>query len=343
MRKYLILILVAGISLESCQRDDSPKGSPMTLPSNFPAPSYDLTSYPVTRAGFELGRKIFYDPILSRDSSTSCGSCHIQYSAFTHHGHIVSHGIDNRLGTRNALAVQNMAWEREFFWDGGVINLDLVPINAITSHVEMDESLSHVIYKMNRGNKYPALFNAAYGSPEITTSTLLKALSQFMLSLVSANSRYDKYIRNEGGVLNAQELNGLALFRQNCATCHATDLFTDHSYRNNGLNPNIGANDLGRSLVTLSPDDDHKFKVPSLRNVEKTAPYMHNGRVSTLEAVLEHYTTGIVAAPTLDSALIQADGSLGLPLSATDKQDIIAFLKTLTDEDFIRNTEYSEQ
>jgi cytochrome c peroxidase len=337
---FLVLLFVA------CHKDtvtEPPTSSiSFQIPANFPAPTYDLSKNPVTEAGFQLGRKLFYDPIFSRDSTIACADCHISFSAFSHPDHPVSHGINGLFGKRNALPIQNMAWRTSFFWDGGVPNLDLVPLNAIQSTVEMDEVPANVVQKLNRHPLYPALFRAAFpDSDTISGATMLQALSQFMLLLISADSRYDKYVRKEsGGDLTTDELSGLALFQQKCATCHATDLFTDQSFRNNGV-PNDLNVDKGRNEVSTFPEDIGKFAVPSLRNVAKTAPYMHHGHLSTLEAVLDHYASGIVDSPSLDP-LLKQNGQIGIPMTELEKKQIISFLKTLTDDSFIRDKRFQK-
>jgi cytochrome c peroxidase len=233
-----------------------------------------------------------------------------------------------------------MIWKTGFFWDGGVPNLDLVPLNAITSPVEMDEDPARVLEKLRAHPEYPAMFEAAFGSREITTANFLKALSQFMAMLVSANSLYDKHVRNEA-TLGADELAGLDLFKQKCSACHSTELFSDQSYRNNGILADFSL-DQGRQEVSTLPDDMGKFRVPSLRNVEATGPYMHNGKFKTLESVLDHYASGVKDSPTLDPLLRRPDGTLGIPLTADDKVKIIAFLKTLTDEEFLRDARFAQ-
>lgn len=332
--------------LFSCSKTDKPVESgphpmPLNIPSNFPAPVYDLNSNPITQEGFELGRKLFYDGKLSRDGSISCGFCHLQSSAFTQHGHSVSHGIDDRLGMRNSPPVMNLAWSRFFFWDGGVFNLDLQPVAPIENPVEMDEKIPVVIQKLKNDPVYPGLFKKAFGDTVINSTRMLKALSQFMLQCVSAQSRYDKYVRNEGGVLSPDELQGRILFQQKCASCHSTDLFTDNKFHNNGLPPS-SRNDSGRYRVTLNPNDLYLFKTPSLRNVALTPPYMHDGRFFTLEAVLDHYSGSVYNSPTLDTLLLR-NGSVGIPLSADEKAKIIAFLKTLSDDNFIHDPKLAEQ
>lgn len=308
-------------------------------PANFPAPTYDFSRNPLTQNGIALGKALFNEPLLSRDNSIPCAECHSQTFAFTHHGHDVSHGIDNRKGTRNSLPVQNMAWESGFFWDGGVGDLDLVPIAPITNEVEMDETLGNVLDKLRATKKYPLLFKNAFGSEEITSERFLKALSQFMLTLVSGNSKYDKFVRNEGVSLTGQEQQGMALFRRHCSTCHAGELFTDKSYRNNGLFIQ-GIRDEGRYRVTGMAADRYTFRVPSLRNVGATAPYMHDGRFFTLEAVLEHYAGQVQDTPNLDPLLKQGT-QRGIPLTPAEQTAIVAFLRTLTDDDFLTNKTFS--
>jgi cytochrome c peroxidase len=311
-------------------------------PANFPEPVYNFANNKVTKEGFELGRSLFYEGRLSRDNSISCGSCHIQSSAFTQHGHDVSHGIDDRLGTRNSPPIMNLAWNKAFMWGGGVFDLDLQPIVPITAHEEMDENLENVMAKLRLMPKYTALFKSAFGTSEINTARMMKALSQFMLMCVSSNSKYDKVMRKENNTsFSTEEQEGYTLFKQQCATCHTEPLFTDGSFRNNGLAPSP-VNDLGLYTATLMDSDRYKFKVPSLRNLRYTAPYMHDGRHFSLAAVLEHYSNQVQNLPNLDP-LLQQSGKLGITLSTTDKTKILAFLNTLNDETFINNSSLAEQ
>jgi cytochrome c peroxidase len=329
--KLLPLLLL----LASCDKDNpEPDFVGFVQPPHFPQPTYPMTTNPITKDGFELGKKLFYEVKLSRDGTISCGTCHIQYSAFTHHGHSVSHGIEDRLGNRNTPAVQNMAFMQTFFWDGGIHNLDMLPFAPIENPVEMDEDIVRVIEKLAVDPEYPTLFEKAFGSSEITSARLMQALSQFMLMLVSADTRYDDYAKGNTSALTSQEINGLAIFRQKCATCHSEPLFTDHSYRNNGL---FRTNDKGRFQISLLSQDEYKFRVPSLRNLTYTAPYMHDGRFATIDQVLQHYQNGINAYPTLDPLLTQ-----GIALTEAEKTDLKAFLTTLDDEKFIRDTRFSE-
>lgn len=310
-------------------------------PSNFPEPVYNFANNKITKEGFVLGRTLFNEPRLSRNNTITCGSCHIQSSAFTQHGHDVSHGIDDRLGTRNSPPIMNLAWSKAFNWGGGVNDLDLQPITPITTHEEMDENLENVYQKLRAMPKYTALFKAAFGTEEINTTRFMKALSQFMLLCISSNSKYDKVMRKEGNLaFTSDELEGYNLVKQKCASCHSEPLFTDGSFRNNGLAISP-VNDKGLYGATLIETDRYKFKVPSLRNLKYTAPYMHDGRFLSLSAALEHYNNEVVATPNLDPLL---NGSkLGIALTATEKTKIIAFLTTLNDEEFIKNQLLAEQ
>jgi len=343
--KYPLLLFLGSLILQSCEKtdalnssDDSNSNASVYFykPLNFLDPVYDFSKNPVTKEGFELGKALFNDPLLSRDNTIACSECHNQSYAFTHHGHPLSHGIEGKVGLRNAPPIQNTAWQKEFFWDGGVGDLDLFPIAPIENPVEMDEKLGNVLEKLKKSTRYPNLFKSAFGTDEINTQRFLKALSQFMNSLISDNSKYDKVMRHQGEVFTLDEKAGYDLFNAKCASCHQGALFTDQSYRNNGLPINEQLNDKGRFRITENSTDLYKFKVPSLRNVELTAPYMHDGRFFTLDDVLNHYSRGVVQSETLDPIL-----SKGISLSEEEKRKIILFLKTLTDKEFIRNTKFS--
>ncbi|WP_394335664.1 cytochrome-c peroxidase [Aquimarina sediminis] len=313
-----------------------------TVPANFPEPSYNITLNPPTEKGFELGKKLFYDGRLASDGVISCGFCHIQDFAFTHHTHIVSHGVGGALGTRNAQPLHNMAFMKEFTWDGAAIHLDLQPIIPITAEVEMNETFTGIIKKLEEKPEYVKLFAEAFDDQKINSDNILKAISQFMIMMISANTKYDKIERNEGSVFTENEAAGFELFKAKCASCHKGTLFTDQSYRNNGLAIDPQYNDVGRNRVTGLSEDSYKFKVPSLRNIELTFPYMHDGRLKTLDDVLDHYGNGMVDSETLDPIFKNQNGTLGIPMTESDKQLIIAFLKTLTDDDFLNDNRFSE-
>ena len=308
------------------------------VPKGWPQPNYTFEKNKLTWAGFELGKKLFYDPRLSRDNSVSCGSCHQPFAAFSHIDHAVSHGINNKLGTRNAPALFNLCWQKSFFWDGGANHIEVQPISPMTNAAEMDQSLDSIIAKLQADETYQKMFKEAFGSGEINSQKMLRALAQFMGALVSSNARYDKYMRKEaGGEMSASELSGLAIFREKCSSCHTEPLFSDFSYRNNGLVPKYGLNDSGRAHITHDVADMYKFKVPSLRNLKYTPPYMHDGRFNELSQVLDHYSSPKFQSPTLDRAVN------GIYLTPKQKEDLLAFLNTLNDEEFVKNPLFKDE
>lgn len=310
------------------------------VPFNFPAPVYQFTNNIVSNAGFELGHRLFYENALSIDNSTNCGSCHQQFAAFANLDHQVSHGVNNCFGTRNSPSLFNLAWQQNFMWDGGVHHIELSALNAFVNPCEMANTLDNVVKTLNNKNPYSQLFKNAFGSTEINTQRIFKALTQFTGMMVSANSKYDKYSRKENsGNFSKEELAGYALFKQKCNTCHTEPLFTDNSFRSNGLE--LNPKDGGRVIITLATSDFGKFRVPSLRNIALTSPYMHNGNLSTLAQVLNHYNSGVKNHTNLDAKL-KENGVLGIPLSAVEQQQIITFLNTLTDNEFIHDPKFAE-
>ncbi len=306
-------------------------------PQGWPTPTYDFKRNPLTAQKILLGRALFFDPILSADSTISCTSCHLQFTAFTHVDHKLSHGIAGRIGTRNSPAVMNLAWGKLFMWDGAVNHLDMQPLAPITHPAEMGSSIDTVLVKLNRSPMYRRLFYKAFPDSSITGEHFLKAISQFMLTLVSANSKYDKVKRKEPGIaFTPQEENGYRLFRANCASCHSEPLFTTNGFANNGLPVDTTLNDYGRIKITNSPADSLHFKIPTLRNIEFSYPYMHDGRFRRLQDVINHYTSGIRHSPTLSPQLNRP-----IVLSANEKVDLLAFLLTLTDKEFLFNPDFS--
>ena len=306
----------------------------LETPKGWPKPHYDFSKNPLTEEGFQLGRNLFYDPILSKDGTISCASCHLQATGFTHVDHALSHGIDGKIGTRNSLALMNLAWSKSFMWDGGVNHLDVQPIAPITSEVEMDETLENVVEKLQKSEKYQILFKNAFGDSKITGQRLLKALSQFELLLVSSNSKYDKVMRNQE-IFSEQEQKGYILFKTNCASCHNEPLFTSGKFENNGLTIDTTLNDIGRMKITNKPEDYLRFKVPTLRNVQFTFPYMHDGRFKTLTEVIKNYNS------LGNSKNVSKQLSKPMNLSDNDRVDLVAFLKTLTDTEFLFNKRFS--
>lgn len=323
--------------IEPLQKDEA---YTLETPSGFPKMTFDVTGNPVTVNGVALGKKLFYEGKLSRNNTISCGFCHIQEYAFTHHGHTVSHGIDDRLGIRNTPPIQNMAFLKNYTWDGVSHNLDERSLVPITTDFEMDSSLPEAVGKLNSDNNYKKMFKAAFGDENITGDRILKAISQFMVTMVSANSKYDQYKKGQVAV-TSEETQGMALFQNKCASCHSGELFTDESFRNTGMYYNTQFDDRGRYRVTLDWNDNMKFRVPSLRNVEYTAPYMHDGRFYTLDAVMNFYSNNVENQPNLDPQLKQ-NGHIGIAMDTQEKQLIIAFLKTLSDKSFISNPKFAE-
>ncbi|MCA5003661.1 c-type cytochrome [Sphingobacterium sp. WQ 366] len=340
IKKKLSVILLLICTIWACKKADDLNLYTFVgfiKPAHFPEPTYKFTSTALTEETFNLGRKLFHDGILSRDNSISCASCHISQNSFTHHGHDVSHGIDDQLGVRNSLALVNLAWSTSFFWDGGVQQLDLTSIVPIHSEIEMDETIDNIIKKLRAQEQYPKLFENAFGSTEISSNNVLKAISHYMVSLVSDNSKYDEVKRNKA-IFTTEEASGYKIFLAKCNSCHQEPLFTDYSFRDNGLGINP-AKDLGRYEITLKEEDKLKFKVPTLRNLKYTAPYMHDGRIYNLQGVLNHYAREVVQTPTLDPIIQQNNG---IPLTQQEMKDLLAFLNTLNDDSFVNNKTFMQ-
>lgn len=330
-RSVLAVLIV--VFFIACEKESAGPQYNFEVPAYFPVKYYNA---PFNAKQFELGRKLFYDPILSENNTISCGSCHQQSGAFAHIDHRVSHGINGLVGTRNAPPMFNLAWMPAFMWDGGINHIETMPLAPITNPVEMDLPMATTIARLNASAEYKALVKDAFGANTITDYHLFKAFAMFMANIVSGNSRYDQYMQGKTTALTPDEIAGKNLFMDKCATCHRPPLFTDFSYRNNGLD-SIFTDDTGRNHITQLQEDMGKFKVPTLRNVALSYPYMHNGRTETLEDVLDHYSNGIKQSPTLDPALQN-----GIALSPIEKANILAFLNALTDDDFVNNPAYAE-
>jgi len=334
MKYRLILfggILLAVFSFRSIVNEG------LIIPETFPKPVYDFNANPLNEAKIELGRALFYDPILSKDSTISCASCHSQYSAFTHVDHNVSHGINDKLGFRNAPVLMNLAWKSLFMHDGAVNHLDVQAMAPITNADEMGENLNNVILKLQKSPLYCQLFQKAYGDNTVNSGRMLKAISQFMLTLVSSDSKYDSVVRNQSQ-FSLKEQKGYVLFKQHCNQCHTEPLFTNDAFMNNGLSVDLKYNDLGRYRVTQQKEDSFKFKVPTLRNIEFSYPYMHDGRFKKLAQVFNHY--GKVHSANANSTLAKELRN-GIILTADEKVELTSFLLTLTDKTFLFNKDHS--
>lgn len=304
------------------------------VPDGWPAPHYDFDKNPLTTNGIKLGRALFYDDLLSGDTSVSCASCHLSYTNFTHIDHKLSHGIKDRIGNRNTLSIMNTAWQTNFMWDGGVTSLDVQPLSPLTSPHEMDMQLDELIPRLKDSEKYTEMFKEAFGAETKPSGYFMfRAMSQFMLTFNTYNSKYDRVMRKDSGVsFTEREVNGLTIFRKNCESCHQEPLFTNQSYQNNGLSLDTLLNDFGRMKITNDPNDSLKFRVPSLRNIEVSYPYMHDGRFKNLQTILFHYSNGVVDSKTTAEEL-----KGGISLTEDEKRNLVIFLKTLTDEGFLRN------
>jgi cytochrome c peroxidase len=337
---FLIVLFVAAGSLllDGCRKTPVTDPTPITFvtPAGFPQPSYNLNANPITEEGFQLGKRIFFDTHLSADNHVSCGSCHQPLAAFTTFEHDRSHGVNNTHTLRNAPGIFNMAWYREFFQDGSATNLAAVYRQHFTGPTEMGQTIPKVISSISQNGTYRPLFRAAFGDEKVTEERIYKALDQYVVSLVSANSKYDKVKRGEA-TFDAQETAGYTIFKAKCASCHQEPLFTDFSYRNVGLEVDPMLNDLGRMRVTGNRADSLKFRVPSLRNVEFTSYYTHDGRMSFFRMMLQHYRFNVNGSPSLDPLLTN-----GISLTNAEEDQVVAFIRTLSDTAFLNNPRFRE-
>jgi cytochrome c peroxidase len=328
--KIVLFLITGGIALLSFAL----KETALQYPDYFPRPEYNFENNPLDSNLINLGRKLFYDPVLSADNSTSCASCHSPYNAFAHTDHNLSHGINDEMGNRNAPALFNLAWQKQFMWDGAVNNLDVQALAPISHPKEMGSSIKEVVYKLNTTPAYNALFAKIYGENSITGERVLKALSQFQLTLVSANAKYDE-VKQGKAAFTTEEAIGYNLFLQNCNSCHTEPLFSNYQFANNGLTVDTTLNDFGRWMITKESADSLLFKTPSLRNLKYSYPYMHDGRFKTVKEVLDYYMKDIKRYKTLSAPL-----NTPIILSPVDKANLAAFLNTLNDEAFIMNEKY---
>ena len=299
------------------------------VPDGWPQPVYQFAKNPLTEDGIFLGRVLFYDPMLSQNNTISCASCHSPFSAFSHIDHALSHGINDSIGTRNSPALMNLAWQKSFMWDGAINNLDMQALAPISHAAEMGSSIKTVVENLNSSAFYRRLFYKAYGDSVATGEKTLKAFSQFLVTIVSANSKYDK-VMNQKDSFSTKELNGYRLFQKNCASCHAEPLFTTNGFANNGLPLDNSLKDFGRMTITQNPEDLLQFKIPTLRNIEYSYPYMHDGRFKRLSDVINHYVNGIQDSKTLAPQLQQK-----IKLTSNEKVDLVSFLLSLSDKSFV--------
>ncbi|MCB0791333.1 MAG: c-type cytochrome [Flavobacteriales bacterium] len=364
MRKTLTFALMSFLLLMVGCRKEEPEVEEngfhttpydLQIPANLPPMTVPLDN-PVTQQGVELGRYLFYDERLSGDNTQACASCHAPAFAFTDHGNQFSEGIDHIKGERNAMALFNLGWGQFFFWDGRAATLEDQILQPVTNPIEMHETWPNAMAKIEADPGYGDLFYAAFGDSHVDSLKVAKAIAQFLRTMISANSPFDKWKRGEGTIpVDAQV--GYDLFQleggqppfipngqggADCFHCHtpAGDLFTDEQFHNNALDSVF--TDLGRGGVTGDPFDMGKFKTPSLRNIMLTAPYMHDGRFASIDEVLDHYNEGGVPSATVDPFMKFTDPDHTLELTPQKRQQIIAFLNSLTDMEFVTDPRFQD-
>lgn len=349
--KYNFLLLGFGaLSVVSCKHDPvvgPPKPKEATpynleLPDGFP-PMEIPDDNPLTVEGIELGRALFYDIRLSGNNTQSCADCHIAQFGYADSAKF-SLGIDGLKGKRNAMAVVNVGYNLASFWDGRAKTLEDQALMPVTDPLEMNATWPDVLVKLNADEDYREKFKVAFKVDVIDSFDVAKAIAQFERTMISGNSRFDKYVNGEL-LLETNELRGFQVFateRGDCFHCHGTSLLTGFAFENNGLQQTM--TDIGYGGVTGLSTDNGKFRPPSLRNIALTAPYMHDSRFNTLEEVVEFYNSGVNQnSPNVSPLMLKANRINGsLNLTAQEKADLVAFLKTLTDEDFINNKSFQD-
>ncbi len=308
--------------------------TPYTIATPNGFPDIQIPSdNPLTEEGIALGKELFHDKILSGDGTQSCASCHLQSAGFSDTNRF-STGIDNLQGNRNASTIINAGWNTSNFWDGRATTLEDQAFGPVVNPIEMHNTWVNAEASLNADENYRNLFKAAFDINYIDSNHVVKAIAQYERTLISANSKYDQYLRGETQ-LSPSELNGYAIFNSekgDCFHCHGTAMFMDNLFHNNGLDTDPFL-DLGLGEVNNDANDNGKFKTPTLRNIEHSAPYMHDGRFSTLEEVVDHYNSGGQYSSTVDPLMKKV--GVGLQLTNQEKQDLIAFLKALSDEEFL--------
>ncbi|MFY0654282.1 MAG: cytochrome-c peroxidase [Cyclobacteriaceae bacterium] len=342
MKFYFWKELVLGVSIFLLSCNTAYDNTPVQLeyPNYFPKPIPSPDRNPLTKQGIELGKKLFYDKSLSGSGKVSCASCHIQSLSFSDGKKVSSNNVSNINLERNSPALINLAWINKLFWDGGVKNLESLPFAALTNPEEMDGNLNDIVVYINGDSSYQGAFKRAFNIDSISSAHIARAMAQFQRTLISTNSKYDNVQMGRASFSN-DELKGQELFSSNCSSCHTPPLFTDNSFHNNGLDSDFPTKNAdvraGRFRITLDSTDLGKFKTPTLRNLKFTGPFMHDGRFSTLDAVLKYYSNGVKMSGTLDPLVLR------IQLSEDDNILIRAFLNTLNDQDFLTSKEYGSQ
>ncbi|WP_179351968.1 cytochrome-c peroxidase [Winogradskyella vidalii] len=336
--KNIALLSVVMVLFMSCNKDDNYESIPynnpeleLSIPEDFPLLNNAFYSNTPTTFGVELGEKLFSEKRFSANNTISCATCHIQINAFAD-SNAQAIGIDGRIGLRNTPPIQNLAFMNFYNWDGSKLQLENQPLVPIITHEEMDSSILEVISKIEIDPEYQALFEKAFGDDNMIPERIYKSIAQYEYTLISANSKYDRVKQNEA-TYTISEAEGALTFEQKCSSCHSTELFTDQSFRSIGFPINPNTDEAGRARVTGNLDDYMSFRVPSLRNIEHTAPYGSFGQFTTLRDVLDYFDNGVLDVDNLDPIL--KDNNNRIPLSEEEKTNLIAFMKTLSDEEFL--------
>lgn len=335
--KFLwVLILPCIFTFSACKRKEpqpTQTGFKLNVPQGFPMPKIPEDNF-ITAEKVKLGRKLFYDPQLSQAKTIACASCHLIEHALADTARF-SKGDKGQIGKRNAPSLTNVAYQTELFWDGANPSLEKQILAVMLNHDEFDIEITEVENRIRADASYQQLFKDAFNGV-INITTITQAIATFERTMLSGNSKYDKYLRNQA-TLTESELNGMKLFfdeKGECFHCHSGFNFTDFKFHNTGLDS--VTTDEGRYRTTGIEEDKGKFKTPTLRNIALTAPYMHDGRFKTLEEVVEHYNKGGKNHPYKDGDIFP------LNLTPQQKQDIVNFLKTLTDEEFVNNPDFKK-
>lgn len=353
MRRSLLLLFLSSFFIISCKNDDDdgyvPTPASLSIPPLFEQllpPPLIPSDNPQTVEGIALGRKLFFDPILSADNTQACADCHNPENAFTDERQF-SIGIDGISGDRNSMPLFNIAWntKHKFFWDGRAPNLEAQILEPVINPIEMHNTWENAAASIQTRTDYPELFLQVFATTTIDKTLVSKAIAQFLRTLISAKSKFDRHLAGQAN-LTPSEANGLAVFldegRGDCFHCHGnpdSPLWTDNIFHNNGLDEVF--TDLGLGGFTGDPRDFGLFKSPSLRNLVYTAPYMHDGRFATLDDVINHYSEGLVYSETIDP-LMKTIAQGGVNLSEEDKVDLKAFLLSLSDPEFISNPDIQD-
>ena len=355
MKSIVYSMLIFGTIIIACGPDEEPQAvyDPTLFTVDFGSfPNQNLPSDNIpTNAGVQLGRMLFYEKALSKDGSMACADCHQQKDMFSDIRQF-SIGVEELPGKRQAMPLFNLAWHKNgMFWDGRAPLVRDQALKPIQDPLEMNESLENVVEKLNAEKKYRDQFIRAFGDDVITADRVGLAIEQFEFTMISNDSRFDKFQKGQVTLSESEERGRVLFFQEfdpflgqkggECFHCHGGFNFTNDLYMNNGLDSEAEFTDLGRFEVTNDPLDRARFKVPSLRNIALTPPYMHDGRFETLEEVIDHYATGVKQSSTLDELMFHNIEPGGLPLTTEDKADLIAFLKTLTDERFLVAEQFS--